>query len=258
MLLTGSITTNQEIRNATNQSLSYIGFTLSAVDVIVLLTGWPCQQWVLMSYWQGDPLSSGWWCIIDRVTLSAMGVMSHWQGHPVSNGGWSLIDHVDRVTLSVVGFDVLLTGWPCQQWMLMSYWQGDPVSSGWWCIIDRVTLSAMGADVLLTGSPCQQWVLMSYWQGDPVSSESWCLIDRLTLSAVGLHVIGYSCMGDNRRFWIALISVDFGAVLNFGSSAWPNECSHTEREHICDHMGDAQPSAIASYLQQQCSCCRVH
>ena len=39
MLLTGWITTNEELRNATNQSLSYIGFTLSAVDVIVLLTG---------------------------------------------------------------------------------------------------------------------------------------------------------------------------------------------------------------------------
>ena len=65
-------------------------------------------------------------------------------------------------------------------------------------------------------------------------------------------------MGDNRRLWIALISVDWGAVLNFGSSACPNECIHnTGRERICDQMGDAQPSAIAFYLQQQRSCCRV-
>ena len=33
-------------------------------------------------------------------------------------------------------------------------------------------------------------------------------------------------MGDNRRFWKALISVDWGAVLNFGSLIRPNECSH--------------------------------
>ena len=90
MLLTGWITTNKEVRNATNQSLSYIGFTPSAVDVIVVLTGWPCQQWVLMSYRQGHPVSSDFWCIIDRVILSAVGV------------------------------DVLLTGWPCQQWVFMS------------------------------------------------------------------------------------------------------------------------------------------
>ena len=142
---------------------------------------------------------------------------------------------------------------PCQQWTWLCYWQGDPVSSGCWCFIDRVTLSAVGSDVLLTGSPCQHWGLMSYWpcwQGHPVSSGVWCLIDRVTLSAVGVHVMRYSCMSDNRRFWIALISVDWGAVLNFGSSGWPNECSHTEREHICDHMGNAQPSAIAFYLLQ--------
>ena len=65
-------------------------------------------------------------------------------------------------------------------------------------------------------------------------------------------------MGNNRRFWIALISVDWGAVLNFGSSVCPNEFSHTEREPICDTMGDAQSSAIVFYLQQQRSCCRVH
>ena len=34
-------------------------------------------------------------------------------------------------------------------------------------------------------------------------------------------------MGDNRRFWIALISIDLGGVLNFGSSACPNECSQS-------------------------------
>ena len=134
--------------------------TLSAVGVDVLLTGWPCQQWVLMSYWQGHPVSSGWWCIINRVTLSA------------------------------VGADVLLTGWPCQQWVLMSYWQGHPVScsGGWclidhvdrvvWCVIDRVTLSAVVVDVLFTGWPCQQWVLMCYWQ-----------------AAVGVHVVGYLLYG---------------------------------------------------------------
>ena len=148
------ITTNQELRNATNQILTYIGFTLSEVDVIVLLTEWPCQQWVLMFYWQGDPVSSRWWCIIDRVTLS------------------------------VVVVDVLLTGSPCQQWVLMSYWQGHPVSSGVWCLIDhvdRVTLSAVGFDVLLTGSTC--------------SSGCWCIIDRVILSEVGVDVIGYLVYG---------------------------------------------------------------
>ena len=124
-----------------------------------VLHRWPCKQWVLMSYWQG---------------------------HPVSSGGWCLIDHVDRVTLLAVGVDVLsatLTGSPSQQWGLMSYWpcwQGHPVSSGGWCLIahaDRVTLSAVGVDVLvimLTGSTCRQWGLMSYKQGDPVSSRCSC------------------------------------------------------------------------------------
>ena len=141
MLLTGWITTNQEIRNATNQSLSYIGFTLSAV----LMTGWPCQQRVLMSYWQGDPVSSGWWCIIDRATLSAVGA---------------------GVLLT------MLTGSPCQQWGLMSYWQGHPVSSGCWCIIDRVTLQAVGVET-------------SYWQGDSRGCSwrrilsVWVIIDGL-------------------------------------------------------------------------------
>ena len=144
-------TTNQELRNATNQSLSYIGFTLSAVDVIVLLTGWP--------------VSSACWCLIDMVTLAAMGV------------------------------NVLLTGSPCQQWRLMYYWHGDPVSSGCWCLIDKVTLAAMGVNFLLTGSPCQQWRLMYYWHGDPFSSGCWCLIDRVTLSAVGVHVIVYLVHG---------------------------------------------------------------
>ena len=65
-------------------------------------------------------------------------------------------------------------------------------------------------------------------------------------------------MGDNRRFWVALISFDWGAVLNFGSSACPNECSHIERDRICDQVGDSQPSEIVFYLQQQRSCCRVH
>ena len=57
-------------------------------------------------------------------------------------------------------------------------------------------------------------------------------------------------MGNNRRFWIALISVDWGAVLNFGSSACHNECSHTESERICDHSGwcnlRRQPSICSS------------
>ena len=146
MLFTGWITTNQELRNATNQSQSYISFILSAVDITVLLTGWPCQEWVLMSYWQGDPVWSG-------------------------------------------------------------------------CC---------------------------------------CLIDRVTLLAVGFHVIGCLVYGDDRLFWIALISIDWGAVLNFGSLACTNECSVTERERNCDQMGDAQPSAITFYLRQQRSCCRVH
>ena len=102
--------------------------------------------------------------------------MSYWQGDHVNSGCWCLIG---RVTVSAVGVDVLLTGWPCQQWVLMSYWQGDPVSSGCWCLIGRVTMSAVGVDVLLAGWPCQQWVLMSYWQGDPVSSGYWCLIGRV-------------------------------------------------------------------------------
>ena len=106
MLLIGWITTNQELRNATNQSLFYIGFTLSAVY---------------------------------------MRMMSYWQGHPVNSGGWCLID---RVTLSAVGVNVLLTEWPRQQWLLMSYWQGHPASGGCWCLIDRVTLSAVGVDVI--------------------------------------------------------------------------------------------------------------
>ena len=50
------------------------------------------------------------------------------------------------------------------------------------------------------------------------------------------------------------VTIVWGAVPKFGSSACPNECSHTER----DDMGNAQPSAIAFYLQQQRSCCRVH
>ena len=75
MFLTGWIKTNQELRNATNQSMSYIGFTL---------TGSPCQKWFLMSYWQGHLVSSGCWCIVERATLSAVGV------------------------------DVLLRRWPCQ------------------------------------------------------------------------------------------------------------------------------------------------
>ena len=147
---------------------------MSAVGVDVLLTGWSSQQWVLMSYWQGYPVSSGCWCLINRVTLSAVSV------------------------------DVLLTGSPCQQWVLMSYWQGNPVSNGCWCLIDRVTLSAVGLDVLLTHVdritlsaavvdvlltvwPCQQWVLMSFWQHNPVSSgcschrilSVWVIIDGL-------------------------------------------------------------------------------
>ena len=47
----------------------------------------------------------------------------------------------------------------------------------------------------------------------------------------------------------------YSVVLN---SACPNEYSHTERERICDQIGDTQPSAIAFYLQQQRSCCRVN
>ena len=51
-----------------------------------------------------------------------------WQGHPVNSGCWYLID---RATLSAVGVEVSLTELLCQQWVLMSYWQGHPVSSGW-------------------------------------------------------------------------------------------------------------------------------
>ena len=139
-----------------------------------------------MSHWQGHPVSSGGWCLIDhvdRVTLSAVEVMSYWpcwQGRPVSSGGWCLID---RVALSAVVVDVLLTMLiesPCQQWRLMSYW-----------LCWQSPLSVVGDNVLLTGSPCQQWVLMSYWQGRPVSSGGWCLIDhvdRVALSAVEVDV----------------------------------------------------------------------
>ena len=126
------------------------------------------------------------WALHRFYPVSSERDLCYIQGDPVSSGFWCLID---RVTLSAVGVDVLLTGWPCQQWVLMSYWQGDPVSNGFWCLIDRVTLSAVGFDVLLTGWPCQQWGLMSYWQGDPVSSGCWCLIDRATLSAVEVDVL---------------------------------------------------------------------
>ena len=99
-----------------------------SIVVIMLLTEWPSQQWALI-----DVLLTGWSC-------------QQW-----------LLCLIDRVTLSAVGGDVLLTGSP----------------SGWWCLIDKVTLSALGVDVsltmltgvgvdaLLTGSPCQQWVFMS-------------------------------------------------------------------------------------------------
>ena len=249
MLLTGWITTNRELRNTTNQILSYIGFTLYAVDVIVLLTGWPCQQWVLMSYWQGDPVSSGWWCIIDMVTLSVVGVdvlltgspcqqwvlMSYWQGHPVSSG-------VDVLL-------TMLTGSPCQQWVLMSYLQGHPISSGCWCLIDRVTLSAVGLvsywpchvdrvtlsavgvevlltgspcqqwgwcfidHVILTGSPCQQWVLMSYWQGHPVSSEVGVL---LTMSCWQCHPVSSVCWCNLDRVTLAAEGVYVIGYLVYG------------------------------------------
>ena len=87
--------------------------------------------------------------------------------YPVSSGRDCVID---KVTLSVVGVDVLLTRSACQQWGLMSYLsclQGHPVSSEVWCLIDRVTLSAVVVDVLLT-----EWV-----------------------SALGVHVIGYLVYG---------------------------------------------------------------
>ena len=118
-----------------------------------------------MYNWQGDLVNSASEYVVDRVNDNQSGAMKCNQSeaislrvYPASSGRDCVID---KVTLLAVGVDVLLTGWPCQQWVLMSYWQGDPVSSGWWC------------SLLLTRWPCQQWVLMFYWQCHPVSSGCW-------------------------------------------------------------------------------------
>ena len=154
-----------------------------------LLTGWPCQYCSFNCYWQGHPVNGAfrttadrvalsitietvvltglpcqycqqciWIYVVDRVNNNQSGAKKCNQAelvlhrfYPVSSGRYCVID---RVTLSAVGVDVLLTGWPCQQWVVMPYWQGHPVSSGRWFFIDRVTLFAVGADVLLTGSLC--------------------------------------------------------------------------------------------------------
>ena len=94
--------------NIDRVTLSAVGGNWCLIDMVTM------SAVAVVSYWQGHPVSSGWWCIIDRVTQWV--VMSYWQGHPVSTGGWCLIDHVDR--------------------------------SGGWCLIDRVTLSAVGVHVI--------------------------------------------------------------------------------------------------------------
>ena len=161
---------------------------MSIVHLELLLTGSPCQYWSFIHNWQCDPVNSASEYVVDRVNNNQSGAKKcnrldpvlH-RFYPVSSGRDCVID---RVTLSAVGVDVLLTGWPCQQWVVMYYWHGHPVSSGCWCLIDRVTLSAMGVDGILTGSSCQQWgwCLIDHFD----SSGCWCLIDRVTLSAVGL------------------------------------------------------------------------
>ena len=60
-------------------------------------------------------------------------------------------------------------------------------------------------------------------------------------------------MGCYRRFWIALISVDWGALLIFGSSACANECrawAYLWSYGWCTTFGDNRLFAAATFLLQ--------
>ena len=98
-----------------------------------------CLQWTWLCYWQRHPVSRKGDCLIDRVTLSAVGV-------DTCSGRDCVID---SVTLSAVKVIVLLTGWPCQQWVLIP--AVDVI------VLLTTTLSAVGVDALLQA---QQWVLI--------------------------------------------------------------------------------------------------
>ena len=74
---------------------------------------------------QGGPVNSASEYVADRVNNNQSEAKKCNQSEPVLHRLYSVSSGrdcgIDRVTLSAVGGDVLLTGSPCQQWGFMSY-----------------------------------------------------------------------------------------------------------------------------------------